>query len=48
VGEQSIMLNDELMKRLALTTECIQYRLDMSDITIKLIEIGVGMPECIV
>ena len=48
MGEQSIVLNDKAMQRLALMTECVQYCLDMSDIVIKLIEIGVGMPERIV
>jgi hypothetical protein len=41
------MLNDELMQRLALLTECVQYHLNMSYIVIKLIEIGVGIPDCI-
>lgn len=48
MGEQSIVLNDEAMQRLALMMECVQYCLDMSDVIIKLFEIGVGMPECIV
>jgi hypothetical protein len=37
MGKQSIVLSDEAMQRLALTMECVQYRLDVSNIVIKLI-----------
>jgi hypothetical protein len=35
------------LPRLALPVEFLQYRLNMSDIIIKLTKIGVGIPKCI-